>query len=85
MKSSNSAASKILFQLANQERLAELVTPEQVEAYLKQDNIQESFLPEIAHILGTSTFYDFIRWFGGRTIKLPSLTDILDTTGEDGV
>jgi hypothetical protein len=53
------------------------LTPEVLDGYYAAVGEDESLIPELISVLGPHTFETLIRYFGGHTIKLPKVGDIV--------
>lgn len=77
MVAASNAVPKIFFKLAAQARNTDELSENMITSFLAVNTVQESFIPEVVALVGEKDFVELIKLLGGKTIKIPTVTDIL--------
>ena len=67
---------RIFYRLSDQVQKESTVTPETILGYLSSEKAEETFLPEVADMIGVEAFTELVLMLGGKTIAIPSAKEI---------
>lgn len=81
---SDTGIPKLFNTLIGQALKLESITPEVLDAYFANISEDESFVPELVSMVGPPTFLLLIEHFGGCSIPIPKIQDVIRISQLEG-